>query len=334
MRGQISVFIAVGVIILVAFGLLILFREKEVIIEAPATVGNSIQVFVEQCLAETSQNGILYIAAQGGHYEMPKRSIGTVYGDIPYYYYLNASSFYQKDESSVILPYEMAKQLDMYIEAEIGRCLDFSIFEGYSITAGEPSSYSRLEPGKVNVELSMQLDVSTDGSANRLSTFKAQVPARLTDYFTISSYIVTDTISDPYFINYPLIFHLMDKYNVSINTMSYEDDVLMYMIQDDNIVFDGYPMIFMFAVHVDEVNHAPELFIEDSMKAIAGEQFYYRVKATDLERQHLYFDSDLPINMHTGEITYTPFEKGEFSFNVTVSDGMATTGKTVRMVVE
>ena len=73
-RGQVTVFIIVGVLILIVAGVFLYSQDKK-IIEKPTTINTApIISFVEQCIKSTAQEGIFENGKQGGYFILPEYS--------------------------------------------------------------------------------------------------------------------------------------------------------------------------------------------------------------------------------------------------------------------
>ena len=87
-RGQITVFVIIGLLILIVIGSMIYFNQisdlklvdpknKEVV---------PIKLFVENCLTKTGKNALVKIGRQGGYYKVPDESITVLNERTPLYY--------------------------------------------------------------------------------------------------------------------------------------------------------------------------------------------------------------------------------------------------------
>jgi hypothetical protein len=127
-RGQVTVFIILGIVILIFLvGFLVLrsylTQMKE---EGPQPV-KDIRGYIESCLKQNIDEGVFTLGMQGGYIELPKEvDFSTVqkvdFGSgVPYWYY-NKRSYIPSRE-------EMERQLGIYIERQLDYCLDnFSSF--------------------------------------------------------------------------------------------------------------------------------------------------------------------------------------------------------------
>lgn len=147
-RGQITVFIILGVLLLLGVGFAIYMqgeRERLPLETAPRfdrMDPNVLQKYVEECLAETTTSGVYIIAAQGG-YVAPKAS--EFHGDegdgSPMHYYVDegAVPFVLYNNDSTLRPLaDVRRSLERYVAAELPRCLNFSEASAWGYKVEQP----------------------------------------------------------------------------------------------------------------------------------------------------------------------------------------------------
>jgi len=84
------------------------------------------------------------------------------------------------------------------------------------------------------------------------------------------------------------------------------------------------------------VNRPPILAPIGALSAMEGSYFSYSVIASDPDKDQLTYSDDSPmfeINPFTGEIGFVPQDAGNYSFNITVSDGAAAVSANVSLEV-
>ena len=100
-RGQVTYFIVVGILLVIAVGGFLYFRAQKEKIEAPLEEMDPellpINTFVKSCLERDLVEGILILGAQGGYIKFPNQIAinpraslaSTQFGNlkIPYWYY-------------------------------------------------------------------------------------------------------------------------------------------------------------------------------------------------------------------------------------------------------
>lgn len=102
-------------------------------------------------------------------------------------------------------------------------------------------------------------------------------------------------------------------------------------------VSDGFSNVSQdVKITVLNVNRPPILAPIGALGAMEGNYFSYSISASDPDRDQLTYSDDSPmfeINPFTGEIGFVPQDAGNFSFNITVSDGAAAVSANVSLEV-
>ena len=84
-RGQVTVFVIIGLVLVVAIGLVFMYKDKIITTQEKLGEGvalseseQEVQVIVENCLEETAKEAIILLGYQGLYIELPeqKRSFG------------------------------------------------------------------------------------------------------------------------------------------------------------------------------------------------------------------------------------------------------------------
>ncbi len=180
-RGQITVFIVLGIIVLALtlfiFAIYSQYSPKEIstaergVLDASNLAG-PVKSYVESCIRNTAKEGILENGYSGGYFTLPERSTIDLFYNVPYY------KGYEQDYS----PSDevIASELGKYVDVLLNLCLDdFQPFkeQGYNITAGKPSSAVKLSPTKFSIETTFPLAVTLGTTITEISSFHTGVPA-------------------------------------------------------------------------------------------------------------------------------------------------------------
>ncbi|MGV8086448.1 MAG: hypothetical protein ACP5N1_02345 [Candidatus Woesearchaeota archaeon] len=212
-RGQITIFIIIGIILLFIVALTIYFSSSFNKVRPPVQqllVDDElkpIQVYVTDCLSATAKEGLIRLGQNGGYITVPSgmkidpvrpQNSDAIFFDpqvIPYWYYMKPCS-----ESSIgciivtnpsvcekgvrcIVPYtgdnSIEEQLNTFIETNIDKCLaNFEPFKDrYDITTGKIVVDTRIAESEVGFKLDYPLDVKIIGS-NR----NAKIPYFYTEH--------------------------------------------------------------------------------------------------------------------------------------------------------
>ena len=232
-RGQVTVFIIVGILVLFTFaGILFVSKvvTKEplftagdpVISEVPSTF-RPIQRYTENCLAQVGKQGLVILGQQGGY--INPEVLGTysssnpTEGDglnfentlIPYWHYNVEANDNDKVTKVSLQPivksdedptFSLEAQLARFAEEEIVNCLnDYSPFtqQGFIIENEEPKVEVGVTSENVRFLLEMDVDAEKDNAETSMERFFIKIPLRLQYYYDIADRI-TEAEEDHQFL--------------------------------------------------------------------------------------------------------------------------------------
>ncbi len=215
-RGQISVFIIIGIIILLVFGLAFYIKsraskteEVEPIVEKIPTELYPIKVFIEQCIDKTATDAIILIGESGGYTDIsrfgithtadPTTSQAVEFSpessmNVAYWWYLKSSndcsgncefssempdlkSEYKKREERSPMDSSIEAQIDRYVNFNLNECLnDFRDFED--------QGFEVIELGKIATTTIIRQDDVLVSIDYPLEIKKGKVKSRASNFFT------------------------------------------------------------------------------------------------------------------------------------------------------
>tara|TARA_Y100000310_G_scaffold295459_1_gene326816 strand:+ start:30292 stop:31002 length:711 start_codon:yes stop_codon:yes gene_type:complete len=230
-RGQITVYMIIGIIIVLIIGILLsttftsIEDQKKVSIEL-----QPVQNFVESCLQQTARNGVIFLALQGGYYNIPKQS----HQGIPYYY-ANRQDI-SPDRNTI--QNEMAN----YIDDKISNCLEKHQFVD-KITYGISTTLVIISNNSVQLNLELPTIIESAESKTSINKYSATVNSNYGQLYDISKeFIRRQMDADEYieldalltFIQLPLKFHIMnyDDGNVEISILD-QDKIYKFALRLD-----------------------------------------------------------------------------------------------------
>jgi hypothetical protein len=336
-KGQIMIFVAVGILVVVGAAFLFYFiREQRLepeieILEAVTADGRVVARFVEGCLDTRMKLGILNNALQGGYAEVTENYAALNYSNVPYYYDMGNVSIISLDEAEA--------QLELFINSNMRYCInDFTELRerGINVQAlSAPTADVRINPvGGMDVVLDYDISVGAGETQEILETFAASNDIRIGTIIEIAQKIVTKASEDPQLIPLQYMTELNREYEVQINSLSQGSDVVMYMIKDEQSIIEGdTPLVFLFATRIDTANNAPVILLEESnFRADVGQEFSLVVPVSDIELDLLEFhlsSNAATIDQLLGIINFTPEQQGDYHMIILVSDGTNTASKTI-----
>ncbi|MBI1971211.1 hypothetical protein HYS47_05675 [Candidatus Woesearchaeota archaeon] len=196
-RAQASVFIILGVIIVIAVGLMLYLSPadgqnegEKANSQAIQSVIPSVTTYVEQCLQQTVEEGILFLGKHGGYYELPDPRDDVF--SLPYHFYDSKKLLLSQDE--------LQRQLSMYVKQELFFCIkNFVPFreQGYTVHYNEMDVRTELTPSQAKVSLYYQITMSMKGASATVQEFSAAVPTRLLAIHTMVDTILTQQEQQP-----------------------------------------------------------------------------------------------------------------------------------------
>jgi len=181
-RGQITIFIILGIVILAVFAILFSFRSQ-ILEQDFGSEMNSIIVpeqirpvkdYFDVCLREITQDGINILASQGGYINLPeepyKRTINDEFSNtlnlysihkVAYWFYETSNGIQQQQ---IPTKEEMEKELESYINNNFNDCEYFAQdFEEDGFTINYPENIAsevKINNNNVEVKLNSDLQIS------------------------------------------------------------------------------------------------------------------------------------------------------------------------------
>jgi len=184
-KAQVSIYIIIGLIILIIAILAFSFRTQIKEVFSPEI--KPVTFFVEDCLQSNAEAGIALAGLQGGYIKLPDKLLheqGYIPPPpspvtIPYYWY--------KGNSYIPTKEDIETQLKDFINERIDECIDFSQFQNQFVIEqlGEPELDVRVNLEDVNVELNYPLKITSLGdssnseSGTRVDKFAKRIPTKL-----------------------------------------------------------------------------------------------------------------------------------------------------------
>lgn len=325
-RGQVTLFIIVGILMLVVFFLLTRFLQgvdTQVIPEDFAPVTN----FVESCIGFVGADAIEFVSQQGGYFEMEEE----------YTYYFYESSNQMPSKSTV------EEELSKYMDEVLFFCLkNFADFPGFAVNQGFSKTKAIIRRDDVLFEVELPLEIRKQASKINLDRFAKAVPSRLNTLYDVSANIVIEQMKDPDSICLDCMVNLGINNDVFIKLERIDETRILFIVTDiidlsEFIFANKYRQVSCDEVPLDweperraeylqecltsqvEEKYLFELEEIQDMTAKVGEEFRYQVMAqgTDVVYEDYTYLFDISTE---GWIIFTPTETGEHNIWIKVTD--------------
>ena len=320
-RGQITIFLVVGILILIVVALILFLTTNTATEEVKTelqdvTSGNfqsRIISFTESCLKDVAEPGMYLLGMQGGilYLDNPKTVLLTDNALINYGY-LNGV-----DHISTSF---MERQFNTFIEKNLPSCLDdYSIFEEQGVIFNEKGSIKsdvKFVLNKAIIHIDYETKFQLAGDEVSISSYGIQLPFRVGKVVEKSKELIEDYDGNPTSIT-P---RSTDNFFVTVHP--YDKETLLYSIADEGQLNEDAPFTFMFAVKNEIQNLPPKLTFVPNFVVRKGEEFSYKADATDPNNDLLFFttnDQVFSISPN-GLLRFTIPVKGEHKFTIKVED--------------
>ncbi|MCK4589665.1 MAG: hypothetical protein KAT77_04420 [Nanoarchaeota archaeon] len=219
-RGQITVFIIVGVVILLAFIAIFAIRSyviRQEVAEVARPIAEelpgefeALRVFTENCIETVAERGLIRLGQQGG-YIYPRTWAGMEFDEtnptdsdglafpgsdlrVPYWWYNNVENEQNRIALDSKRPSvdDMEDDLARYVDLELARCLDgYSSFVPLGFEVEEEGFVTRAEivPGIVKFLVSHPLTIKKGAGEAELENFYVEIDVELLHMYEIASLI-------------------------------------------------------------------------------------------------------------------------------------------------
>jgi len=196
-KSQASLFILIGIVVIIVIGIFLYQRGSQIKIPEPAKIEEvaAIQNFVQLCLENTAKDSIPYVLEEGGYYddfsksidEAPIRPMVAVYlrnqtKDMP-----NISTF----ENS----------LASYVNENILSCTEsFKKFEGVQVEESEPKTNVTISGKNAFFSLDYKIKITKQGQTAELRKFNSMQEAEISSLLKVAeAFVDVQKENQPYF---------------------------------------------------------------------------------------------------------------------------------------
>jgi len=241
-RGQITIFLIIGVIIFISVSLIIYLKDSVdtgLIKEETefSTAAQPVAPFVEQCIRKTLQQAIIITAENGGYYELPELSTKEAYKNAPYYIYGNEKHLPQRPEESIKL----------FLEDNLRFCTKgFTELPGLTILYEAPTATIMLGENIVTATIDYPLKIEEPtGTITKMSRFQSSTPTKILQMFETAKAI----IETPIMFESHCLTCINDIIENSDFTISMVDDYegTFFAIVDNTTTINEEPIRYRFA---------------------------------------------------------------------------------------
>ena len=178
-RGQVTAFVIVGIVLLMAVILLLYFilrtpqagveqRAEETVISPGA---DAIKFYIDDCMKQSGEKAVVHVSVRGGYYEVIGYHVSYKDINIPYYFYEGQKDMPVRDD----IKNELEKAFKNYAsECLIG--LETFIEQGYMINEkGNVTITASILENNVFFDVNMPLEVIKNEETFNYNKFNANI---------------------------------------------------------------------------------------------------------------------------------------------------------------
>jgi len=255
-RGQVTVFIIVGIIILaVAAGIFYItsltFEEAgDEAYQEAQIITSHIEVYLESCLEETTKTGLLFIAKQGAYYEP------LIYKDFSYLqvpYYSIYGDYYFPELTRV------ETELANYVEDNFYLCSNLSMFEeqGYNFTQTSYTVTPNIKTNSVDVQLDYPLKISKQSSETTLGILYAEIDTNFQEVHETAESLIELQKNVSNSIPLGDILNSTNETEFQFVTVHLNDDTVLYNLYFESSGLDEpYLYSYLVTYEWDDINQS------------------------------------------------------------------------------
>ena len=247
-RGQVTIFIILGILILIIVGSFFLIRsyseEKRVETEAEKVqqaiqMSASVKHYIESCLDSTGKKALIFVGKHGGYYELPSQS--DTFFLMPYYFY--------DDNSHLISKEELENQISNFINNELFFCVkNFVVFEkqGYEIEQEEVNTSTTIARYKVILNVNFPVTLAKGESVRTIVEFTTSINSRLDTIYNVVKELLEEQENDPASICVTCGVILGIENDLRVEMSFIEGGEIMFTIIDEEIPINQEPFEYNF----------------------------------------------------------------------------------------
>jgi hypothetical protein len=233
-KGQVSIFVILGVVVIV--GVLLFMNLRGGSDEATDPVVEPIYNFVEVCLEELTGTSILEVSKKGGYFYYPENVMDN---GIPYYLYEGKN--YQPSRDKI------GDQIGLFIEDQLYYCLnDFGSFPTYEVVQGNPESSIIINEDSVISRLKLPLTITKDEKVYQVENFEVNVDARLGIILDSVDFFMEDQMRHQESLCLFCGHDISTTYDLEFTTVNIGEGILIG-IKDKKILVNNQEVLFAFA---------------------------------------------------------------------------------------
>lgn len=243
-RGQVTIFIILAILIVVAALSYFLFRDT-ITSRVGNVGGNEVNIYVQNCLEQVTEGAVLEVGQGGGYFERPEFSTSN---GITYYYGENEEfHFFLKDG--------LEEEVSLAVGAKLNECVgSFSEFGNYDkINAGNISVSSEILDEKIKIFVDYPIQLIKGDDVLMLTDFEYEISSRLGLIYEVVDKMVYEEPLKKGICLSCNFDHALES-GLNIDYFDYGENTVIFVVTDNEIKLGENSFEFIFANDYSEEN--------------------------------------------------------------------------------
>lgn len=243
-RGQATIFIIVGIVILITIILILFLRgsfiKEEISPEDARKILNSqlnpIEEQIENCISSIAPEGVKILASQGG--TLTPLSY-TLYNGTNVQYLCYKEPGITTCIQKPLTRSGVETQISDYVKNQIFTCLDLSQFEKdkrFKLTTGKINVNTEINDNNVQINLNYPITLSRAGIKTTIEDFSSSLRMPLGKIIDLTSEIINSEIETGEFNNIGYMVKTKGEIIVERHT-PFPDEVYVLKAKDNSLIF-------------------------------------------------------------------------------------------------
>ncbi|MFH1317109.1 MAG: hypothetical protein ABII01_06320 [Candidatus Woesearchaeota archaeon] len=246
-KGLVTVFILIGIFLLIAFGAFFFMRFQQFQPDdSVVTVSYDFQTatsFIHSCAERKANEALVRISDQGGSYLLTEN-----YYDHPFF---PVAYHYMDGENMAYSPEEVSEELSKFMDEKVIGCIDEANNVQKNVLVsqdGEPETRTTINENSVEFDVKFPLKMDMGNNHHKESMFVVEIEnLRLIKILELSWRLAKEQGEHKESLCYSCIYKLAEENNMRIDYTKIGDDVIYYFITDLTSRIDGLPLTFSLA---------------------------------------------------------------------------------------
>lgn len=141
------------------------------------------------------------------------------------------------------------KELSSYVNENLAYCTNnFNEFPSFIVNQSKITSLVKFDRDKINIKVNYPVEIKKGTQTFKLNNFEYEQDSRLFSIYDIANKIVNLQFNDKENICLSCLSDLSSQNNVTIDLNEYDNDTIIFTINDKNLLINKVPLELKFAV--------------------------------------------------------------------------------------